>query len=154
MIEFQYIDKYNFLKFEMYNVNDDKISESLVALFELEYDRFTFRRLVMKDNRITNNPEMWNKSLNQLNISFFINLQDTFAQHSNLFKILSTFQRRLQDVTNITTLQNYTELSSKFEGIVKFNLDKLKSIFSEQHSYEIINETYSYVNINNFAHIT
>lgn len=72
--KFAYEPGANFLKIELFEAvpNGKRFSDAIVNLDELEYDRFAFRRVLLRNSSILELPNNFLQCFSQISISFFL----------------------------------------------------------------------------------
>ena len=72
--KFDYYPGYNYIKLELYEAgtNGKRISDAIVSLEEFEFDRFVFRRVLLRNNSILEISNNYQHSFTQINISLYL----------------------------------------------------------------------------------
>lgn len=76
-ITFNYQPGANYVKIELFHPDDlrSAICDSLVCLSELAYDRFTAERIPMRDPKLLKDTSKYSSCLDQIFVSFFLDLK-------------------------------------------------------------------------------
>lgn len=131
-------------------------ADMMVNLKDLPYDRFTGERLAMRNPVLLKDTSRAQDCQDQLFASFFLDIDYKKSQNrfkSDIFRIISSFNRKQPEVTDIFN-RNLTDLSKDFTQLVQHDREQLSSFLSKEQAMMILNETYNYMNFENFGHIS
>ena len=103
------------------------------------------------------NPCIQNKmnmhSLTHIKASFFLE-STRWGNQNELYRSLMTIQKKLPDRIDIFNNQENEDISENFEKLVNQEQVDLGKFLSEEKVYEIINETYNFVESGNTGNLT
>ena len=152
---FKYAPWHNHLKIELIDAGDQEhtLAEATVALTGVPLDKFAERSLMFRNQAFLDNAQSYMHSLTHIKASFFLE-STRWGNQNELYRSLMTIQKKLPDRIDIFNNQENEDISENFEKLVNQEQVDLGKFLSEEKVYEIINETYNFVESGNTGNLT